>query len=152
MADDQESSNEIGDETETPDSPDYDSITTTAAGELDGEGESEGEPTAAVAADPTPASASDVETTPSAFEEDYPEEEIPDYIVNLYVNELPPGGSLPTDLVNAGMTDLNGNLISSRTTLIDSINDYTTTISQGLFDQLNGNGTAGVGEKSWWRK
>ena len=149
MADDQESSNEIGDESETPDSPDYDSMTTTA-GELD----VEGEPTAAAPAeaDPTPAPASDFETTPSAFEEDYPEEEIPDYIVNLYVNELPPGSSLPTDLVNAGMTDLNGNLISSRTTLIDSINDYTTTISQGLFDQLNGNGTAGVGEKSWWRK
>ena len=84
--------------------------------------------------------------------EDYADDDepIPDYIVNMNVNEAPADSTFPSDLVNAVITDTNGNPIAGRTsTLIDSINGYTT----ALYDELNGNGTAITGGgKRWWGK
>jgi hypothetical protein len=91
----------------------------------------------------TPAIIADATTT--SVLDDYDDEPIEDYVVKLVVNEQPDGVS---PLVDAAITDIYGNPISSKTTLIDSINGYTTAV----YDELSGNGTAATGGKGWWGK
>ena len=130
MADDKASSNEVedeaGDDLQPTEEDDYnDSPATTTASIVQ-----------------------ESSTTIGDYADD--DEIIPDYIVNLNVNEAPADATFPSDLVNAVITDRYGNPIAGRTsTLIDSINGYTTAI----YDELNGNGTAITGGgKRWWGK
>ncbi len=124
MADDQDTANDIDEGGDAPDIDDYgDAGTTTAA--------------AAAVDNPTTTSAAD-------YDDDEP---IEDYVVKLVVNEQP-DGAISSDLVNAAVTDMNGNIISSNTKLYDSINGYTT----ALYDELNGNTTAIAGGRRLWGK
>ena len=130
MADDKASSNEVeddaGDDLEPADDANYDDVSATTTATIGQESS----------------------TTIEDYADD--DEPIPDYIVNLNVNEAPADSTFSSDLVNAVITDTNGNPIAGRTsTLIDSINGYTT----ALYDELNGNGTAITdGGKRWWGK
>jgi len=121
MADDQEPSNDVGEGGETPEISDYEEQTTSVIG---------------------------IGNTTTPLPEAYDDEPIEDYVVNMVVNEQSDGASLSPDLINAAITDSNGNIISSRTKLYDSINGYTTAI----YDELNGNGTANTDGKRWWGK
>jgi len=76
---------------------------------------------------------------------DGPEEPIEDYVVNMVVNEND-GQTIPPELFNAAVTDINGNIITQKTTLVDTINEYSTTV----YDQLNGTSTGITGSKRWW--
>jgi len=122
MADDQESSNDVGEGGDAPEVSDYDDATTTTA-------------TAAIE-----------QTTASLVDDDY-DEPIEDFVVKMVVNGQP-DGSIPQNILEAGATDIYGNIIPSKTNLYDSINGYTTS----LYDELNGNGTAITGGKRWWGK
>jgi hypothetical protein len=137
MADDQPSSNEIGEGGE--------------AGEA-GEGAEGAEGAEGLDYDETSTTAAAVigDTSTPAAVEDYADdnEPIQDYVVNMVVNEEGDGVTLSPDLFNAAITDIHGNPISPRTTLIDSINDYSTAV----YDQLNGTDTGITGGKRWWGK
>ncbi len=88
----------------------------------------------------------------SVVDDDVEDEPLPDVTVNLYINDEADGLVIPNDLVNAGLTDEYGNLITPTTpSLSDSINDYTASISQGVYDELTTNGT-NIGGKQWWGK
>ncbi|CAF1661956.1 unnamed protein product, partial [Adineta ricciae] len=81
MADEQPSAYDGGEGGDAPDAQEYDDQPTT--------------PVAAAA-----------ETTASAGEDDYVDEPIEDYVVNLVVNEQPDGATLSPDLANAVITDI----------------------------------------------
>jgi hypothetical protein len=85
--------------------------------------------------------------------EDYADdEELPDVTVNLVINDdLPGGATLPSDLVDAGLTDIYGNPITSKP-WTDSIDDYTKAITQGITDELITNGTDTASGKGFWGK
>lgn len=120
MADDQ-ASNDINDGGDAPELSYDDEVTTTVA------------------------IAEEVKTTVT---DDYVDEPIEDYVVNLVVNEQPDGVS-PSDLADAAITDMQGNLIPSKTTaMIDAINDYSSTI----YDELSTSTAAVTGGKRWWGK
>jgi hypothetical protein len=119
MADDQEPSNDVGEGGEAPEISDYEEQTTSVIG---------------------------IGNATTPLVEAYDDEPIEDYVVNMVVNEQSDGASLSPDLINAAITDSDGNIISSRTKLYDSINGYTTAI----YDELNGNGTANTDGKRWW--
>lgn len=123
MADDQASSNEINEGSEAPEVYDDDTTTTGAIIE-------------------------ELKTTTVA--EDYEDETVPDYVVNLVVNEQNEGDvQLTTKIVDAALTDMNGNAIPSRTAdLITAINEYSTTIAGELSDET----TAIAGGKGLWGK
>jgi hypothetical protein len=123
MADDQASSNEKNEGGEAPDLPydDDDDNTTTAIAES-------------------------IKTTIAG---DYDDEELEDYVVNLVVNEQPEGVTLSTNIVDAAITDIQQNLIPSKTSsLIDSISDYTTS----AYDELSSTTAVitGDGGKRWF--
>jgi hypothetical protein len=120
MADDQESSNDVGEGGDAPEISDYDDATTTTAA---------------------------IEQTTNSLVDDYDDEPIEDYVVKMVVNGQP-DGSISQDILDAGATDIYGNIIPSKTNLYDSINGYST----ALYDELNGNGTAITGGKRWWGK
>ncbi|CAF3778009.1 unnamed protein product [Rotaria sp. Silwood1] len=73
--------------------------------------------------------------------DDYPDDEILSYYtLNLIVNDLSESETVLTNSVDAAITDIYVNSISQSTTsLIDSINDYSTVITQEIYQQLNGN-------------
>jgi len=136
MADDQEPSNDAGDEGEVADYDTNDAndiidtndiITTTTS--------------------PAPI----IDDAANTVDEDYADDEpLPDVTVKLYVNVNPDGPIIPNDLVNAGITDIYGNLIpQTATPWSDSINGYTGAITQGIYDELNGN-TTDISGKRWW--
>jgi len=131
MADDQETPNDVGDEGDVPsydtdysnDGVDSNDITTTTT--------------------TTPAPIIDNAANPGG--EDY-EEDLPDVTVKLYVNVDPDGPIIPNDLVNAGITDMYGNLIPQATpSWRDSVDGYAGGITQGIYDGLNGTDTRGKG-------
>jgi hypothetical protein len=63
---------------------------------------------------------------------DYSDEEIPDFIVKLFVDTVPDQLPSTTDLIDAAIVDSDGNLLSTSTSLIDSVDSYT----QMIVDQL----------------
>jgi hypothetical protein len=95
----------------------------------------------------------DTVTVSTAVPEDYVDDDsLPDVMVNLIINDLPgDSNTLPADLVNAGVTDWYGNSITPPTTLIDSINDYASTVTQELYTEMIGNET-NIGSKGWFGK
>jgi len=103
MADDQDSSNDLGEGGDAPEISDYDDTTTTAAA---------------------------IEQTTTSLVDDYDDEPIEDYVVKLVVNEQP-DGQISQDLLDAAVTDIYGNIIS-KPTLYDSINGYTTALYDEL--------------------
>jgi len=111
MADDQHSSNDVGENGDEHEISDYDETTT------------------ATIVNPVIA-------------DDYDDEPIEDYVVKLVVNEQP-DGPLSPDLIDAAVTDIHGNIISSNTKISDSI-------TTAIYDELSGNGTAIAGGKRWW--
>jgi len=120
MADDQDAPNYAGEDGNAPEISDYDDSTSGTA-------------TAAAAVvndDSTP--------LPS---DDYDDGPIEDYVVKLVVNEQPDGA-----ILDAAVTDMSGNIISSNTKIYDTINGYTT----ALYDELNGNTTSITGGKRLW--
>jgi hypothetical protein len=122
MADDQESSNDVGEGGDAPEISDYeDTAATTTAAAIE-------------------------QTTTSPLLDDYDDEPIEDYVVKLVVNEQP-DGAISQDILDAAVTDIHGNIIS-KAPFYDSIHGYTTSI----YDELNGNGTAITGGKRWWGK
>ena len=131
MADEQETSNEEGEV------PDYDADET--------------ETTTTFLTTTTPVPVIEEEATTTSVIEDYADEEpLPDVTVNLYINELPEGVVLPTDLVNVGMTDMYGRAITPSTTpWSDLVTDYTSSITQGVYTELNG---TDIGGKRWLGK
>ncbi|CAF2586960.1 unnamed protein product [Rotaria sp. Silwood2] len=91
--------------------------------------------------------AESIKTTTVA--EDYVEEPIEDYVVNLVVNEQPEGGvTLSTSIVDAAITDIQDSMIPSKTsTIIDKINEYVTT----AVDELSTSTPEAItGGKRWW--
>jgi hypothetical protein len=78
--------------------------------------------------------------------DDYPDESSEDYIVKLVVDDA--AGKVTPNLVNAAITDQFGNVLTTRSSIIDSINGYSST----LYDELNSNNTAVTGGKGWWGK
>jgi hypothetical protein len=90
----------------------------------------------------TPASVSEAVTNPLG--EDYgDEEDLPDFTVKLIIND---GADFAVD---AAVTDAYGNIIpQAGTPLTDSINNYTASISQGIYDELSD----ATGKKHWWGK
>ena len=75
----------------------------------------------------------DASSTPVVEGDDYDDDApIEDYVVNLVVNEQPDGVTLSPDLVNAAITDINGNIIGNKPNLYDSL-------STAVYDQLNNN-------------
>ncbi|CAM4743026.1 unnamed protein product [Rotaria magnacalcarata] len=88
-----------------------------------------------------------VEEIKTTVADDYVEEPIEDYIVNLAVNEQPEGVSVSPSFVDTVITDMQGDLVPSKTTaMIDAINDYSSTI----LDELSTETTAITGGKRWW--
>ncbi|CAF3899867.1 unnamed protein product, partial [Rotaria sp. Silwood1] len=85
---------------------------------------------------------------------DYSDDEIfPSYTVNLIINDLSESGTVSTNLVDAAMTDIYANSIPLSTTpLITSINDYSTTITQEIYQQLKGDASDIAARKRWWGK
>ncbi|CAF4753296.1 unnamed protein product, partial [Rotaria sp. Silwood1] len=83
---------------------------------------------------------------------DYSDDEIfPSYTVNLIINDLSESGTVSTNLVDAAMTDIYANSIPLSTTpLITSINDYSTTITQEIYQQLKGDASDIAARKRWW--
>ncbi|CAF1485429.1 unnamed protein product, partial [Adineta ricciae] len=79
MADEQPSSYDGGEGNDAPDAHEYDD-----------------QPTTPVVA----------EATTSVGDDDYVDEPIEDYVVNLVVNEQPDGATLSPDLANAVITDI----------------------------------------------
>jgi hypothetical protein len=130
MADDQGASNEEGE------LPDY------------GADETEPEPEPQIEIETTTIQVAAIEeeattTTAVGEEEFYDDGPLPDVTVNLYIGDAP-------DLVNTLVTDSYGNILTqSSTPLIDSITDYTSSITQEAYDQLNG---TGIGGKGWLGK
>ncbi|CAF5089906.1 unnamed protein product, partial [Rotaria sp. Silwood1] len=60
-------------------------------------------------------------------------------------------GTVSTNLVDAAMTDIYANSIPLSTTpLITSINDYSTTITQEIYQQLKGDASDIAARKRWW--
>ncbi|UJR34197.1 hypothetical protein I4U23_021603 [Adineta vaga] len=111
MADEQPSSYDGGEGGDAPDTPEYDDHTTPAI----------------------------ADATTAIIDDDYVDEPIEDYVVNLVVDEQPDGATLSPDLVNAAITDIHGNIIGRKPGLYD----YTTSV----YDELNGNGTGITGSK-----
>jgi hypothetical protein len=149
MADDQDAQNEGAegedvDGAELPD--DYDAAATTTVPAA--------ETRTSIESAVNPENAVNPESVVNPVNEDDSDESAEEYVVKLYVNAEPPGVSLSPDLVNAGLTDMYGNVIPPTTTsLIDSVNDYTASITQGIYDELNGNDTTVIpGGKGWWGK
>lgn len=124
MADEQDPSNDVGDGGDASEL-DYEDSPSTAA-------------TAAANNSPTISSLSDY---------DDENEPIEDYVVKMVVNEQPDGPISP-DLVDAFVTDINGNVIGTKPTIYDSLNGFTSTV----FNELSENGTsiAGADGKRWW--
>ncbi|CAM2707022.1 unnamed protein product [Rotaria socialis] len=121
MAEDQASSNERNEGGEDKDMSDYEDSTIIAA----------------------------VEEIKPIVADDYAEEPIEDYIVNLAVNEQPEGVSTSPSFVDTVIADMQGNVVPSKTTaMIEAINDYSSTI----FDELTTETTAITGGKRWWGK
>lgn len=84
--------------------------------------------------------------------DDYSDDEpLPDVTVKLYIDAEPEGGLLPTDIVNTGLTDIYGNVITTKTPWSDAVDGYTNAITQEIYDELSGNGTDVTG-KRWWGK
>jgi hypothetical protein len=76
----------------------------------------------------------------------FDEENLPVVTVKLIINDQPEG--FISDIVTAGITDEILN-VETTTPLKDLINNYTTAITQGTYEQLNGTDTQG---KQWWSK
>ena len=121
MADDQEPSNDVGENGGEQEISDYDDATAPITD-------------AVVIGDSTTARAVD------DYDDDAP---IEDYVVKMVVDEQPDGA-----ILDAAVTDINGNVISQTTKISDAINSYTTSI----YDELNANSTAIAGGKRWWGK
>jgi len=85
MADDQDSSNDVGDGGDAPEISDYEGTTTAA-----------------------------IEQTTPFLADDYDEGPIEDYVVKLVVNEQP-DGAISSDILDAAATDIYGNTISTPT-------------------------------------
>jgi len=143
MADDQDAQNEgaEGEDLDGAELPDYDASVTIPIATTTAPIENE---------TVNPESVVNPENPVIPVDGDYPDESAEDYVVKLYVNADPPGSTISPDLVNAAITDIYGNKIPT-TTLIDSINGYTSAITQEVLDELNGNGTGiSRGGKGWW--
>jgi hypothetical protein len=142
MADDQRPSNEIGEgEGEAGEGADTDT-----GADYDETQAAPTEPIGDTTPAPAPAPGPEVVDDTGDGAGDGAEEPVEDYVVNMVVNE--DGATIAPDILNVGVTDIHGNLITGRTSLVDSINDYTTAI----YDQVNGNGTGITGGKRWWGK
>jgi len=139
MADDQGASNEEGEV------PDYGADET----------EPEPEPQKEIEIETTTIQVAAIEeeapaTTAVGEEDFYDDGPLPDVTVNLYIGDVPEGVAISPELVNVGLTDKYGNLLPPSTTpWADSISNYTSSITQEAYDELNG---AGVGGKRWWGK
>lgn len=154
MADDQETSNDMGDENQGDDYvyPDGNDPVV--------------QPTTTVP--PPPPTPSVEETQPpyepynnnnndggNVFQDEYDDDEpLPDVTVNLVINgdgeNVNPDG-LVTDIVNAGLTDEIGKLATTTPSITDTVDRYTAAITQGVFDEFQNNGTA-IEEKGFWGK
>lgn len=123
MADEQDPSNDVGDGGDASEIDYEDSSSTAAGNNL-----------------PTTSSLSDY------YDENEP---IEDYVVKMVVNEQPDGPISP-DLVQAYVTDIDGNVIGTKPTIYDSLNGFTSTV----FNELSENGTSvtGTDGKRWWGK
>ena len=75
------------------------------------------------------------------------DEPIEDYVVNLIIDDKQPNGAtVSPSLVDATVTDMQQNMIPSKSSaLTDSINQVTT-----AYNELSGNTTAIAGPKGWW--
>lgn len=137
MADDQEASNEVADEVEEPEIADYDEAGASSS--------------TVVVPGPAP---QDVSSTPVApvvpDAGDYDDEPIDDFVVKLVVDGTADASNSAKDLVTAAITDSNGNLLPTQSSvLVDALNNYSTTI----YDELNGSTTAIANErKGLWGK
>jgi hypothetical protein len=118
MADDQDTSNDGGEEGEVPEYAEDDIASTTLP-------------------PPPPTAEVDAFVTNPVVEDYADEENLPDFTVNLIINDGP-------DLLDAAVTDMYGNIIPRATTpWTDSINGYTGAITQEVYNELNGTDTAG---------
>ena len=119
MADNQASSNDINDGGDAPEA--YDDDPTTTMGFV----------------------TEDIKSTET---DDYVDEPIEDYVVKLVVDGQDEGVSVPSHIADAAITDIQGNIISSKTTMIDTFNEYSTTI----YDELSTSTATGTGGKRLW--
>jgi hypothetical protein len=88
----------------------------------------------------------------STVEDDFDDEPLEDVTVKLYVNVDPNGPIIPPDLANAGIIDIYGNPITqTSTTWSDSVDGYPGAISQGIYDELSTNATD-ISGKGWLGK
>ncbi|CAF3626026.1 unnamed protein product [Rotaria sp. Silwood1] len=96
----------------------------------------------------TTAVAESIKTT--AVVDDYPEEPIEDYVVNLVVNEQPDGGITPsTNIIDAAITDIQDSMTPSKTSaIVDKINEYVTTAVEELSSDTTP--VAITDGKRWW--
>lgn len=95
-----------------------------------------------------PAEVQPEKSTAPVLDEYDDDEPIEDYVVKLVVNDEPEQSTSAKDLIDAAITDSNGNLIPSKTSeIIDAVNSYTSTV----VDEIAGE-TTGItgGGKSWW--
>jgi len=88
----------------------------------------------------------------SAVEDYLDDEPLEVVTVKLYVNVDPDGPIIPPDLVNTGLTDIYGNPIPQTSpSWRDSVDGYTGAISQGIYGELNTN-TTDISGKGWLGK
>ena len=156
MADDQETSNDMGDENPADD-----------YGDADGNDINDGnDPIAPITTTEIPPPPP---PTPPPYEpynnddggnnvqNDYDDDEpLPDVTVKLFINgdgsDTDNINGLVTDIVDGRITDEIGKFGPTTTpSLQEGIESYTSAITQGIFDEVNANGTD-VGGKRWWGK
>ncbi|CAF0856121.1 unnamed protein product [Adineta steineri] len=112
--------------------------------------------TATIQEAPTAAIYEEVETltttiTTNVGEEDYVDDEgpLPDFTVDLFINDAAGDVSIPTDLAQAGLTDIYGNPLASSTPFADYVAEQTASITNSIYDELSSSATE-VSGKGWW--
>lgn len=154
MADDQETSNDMGDENPVDD-----------YGDADGNDINDGnDPIAPITTTEPPPPPTQPPYDPyndnndggNNVQEDYDDDgPLPDVTVKLFIDgDGSDTGNIDghvTDIVNAGITDEIGKLGTTTPSIGDGLQEYTSAITQGIFDEVNGNGTT-VGGKGFFGK
>lgn len=144
MADDQETSNDMGDENPADE-----------YGDVDGN-----DPIAPITTTPPPPPYEPYNNNNDGgndVQNDYDDDEpLPDVTVKLLINgdgsDTDNINGLVTDIVDGRITDEIGKFGPTTTpSLQEGIEDYTSTITQGILNEINGNGTDVEG-KRWWGK
>ncbi|CAF0967285.1 unnamed protein product [Rotaria sordida] len=96
----------------------------------------------------------DINDKTNALVKDYPDDEnLPYYTINLIINDLCESETVSNNLFDADITDIYANsILSSTTSLISSSNDYSTAITQEIYQQLKDNIAVISARKQLWGK